>query len=255
MPALKAALDSPHTSPRLRRQIPRVIAEIPSQLSVDLLLNQLENADAGDSLSLVQALSKLRVSDTRLNCDAARVGRILMARARVYYEMMRLLQIFGRARGKAHNLLEMALREHRACVLEQIFRLLGLQYSAKDMYHAYLGMVSHKKTARANALEFLDNVFMSHHKAILLALIDVNAAENARAHGRNVFGDSLRTREDGMLYLLNGNDIWLKACALNCVDAGDSDALLSRVQTCCTDTHPLISETADLAVRNLGLMA
>ena len=250
LPALKTAWDS---SPRLRLQIPRVAAEIPVQRAVDFLLDKLKNASSGDSLALIQALCKLRVSDSRLHCDEDRVDRILMAQAGVYYEMTRLLQIFESARGKAFALLKQALREYRDGTLEQIFLLLGLQYSLGDMYRAYLGIVSSDKTKRANALEFLDNVLDRHHewKAILPVLIDADAVEDALSYGRNFFRDDLRTCEDGMLYLIDGNELWLKACALNCVDAGDSAALIARVQACRTHAHPLITETAERVVERL----
>jgi hypothetical protein len=137
---LKEALDEPQTAMRIRLQIPRVIADVPSQLSVDLLLDELEQ---GDRSIFVKALSKLRTTEPRMDYDAERVDR------KVYYEMMRLLQVFENIESKAFALLKMALHEHRDRALELIFRLLGLQYPPKDMYHAYLGMVSQEKSTRA----------------------------------------------------------------------------------------------------------
>lgn len=266
LPALETAWDSPHTSPRLRLQIPRVIAEIPSQLSVDFLLDELKNATehlselsvaSDDSLALIQAVYKLQASFPDLHCDAERVDRIVMAQAEAYYEMTRLLQIFEPAQGQDFALLKRALREYRDATLEQIFLLLGLRYSAEDMYRTYLGIASSDETKRANALEFLDNVLDRHHewKAILPALIDADAVEDALSYGRKFFADSLRTHEDGMSYLIDGDDLWLKACALNCVDTDDSPALISRVHTCRTHAHPLIAETAARVVERLGEMS
>ena len=248
VPALKTAWDS---RPHLRLQIPRVAAEIPSQMSVDFLLEKLKNARFDDGFALVQASCKLHALSPDLLCDADRADRILMAWAGAHYEMTRLLQIFERAPGRDFALLKRALREHRAGVLEQIFLLLEIRYSTEDMHRAYLGITSSEKTTRANALEFLDNVFESHHKAILPVLIDADAVEDALSHGRDFFSDDLRTREDGMSFLIDGDDLWLKACALNCVDAGDSAALISRVQACCTHAHPLIAETAKRVAERL----
>jgi len=249
---LKEALDEPQTAMRIRLQIPRVIADVPSQLSVDMLLNKVEQSASGERFMFVKALSKLRASEPQMDYDAERMDRILVSEAKIYYEMMRLLQIFENAESKAFVLLKMALHEHRDSALEQTFRLLGLQYPPKDMYHAYLGMVSHEKSTRANALEFLDNVLENTHKSVLLTLIDVDSVETALAHGRDLFGDTLHTRKDGLLSLIKGDDIWLKACALNCVEANDSDAVISLVQASRADTHPLISETAEFAAQNLA---
>lgn len=262
LPVLKTAWDSPHTSPRLRLQIPRVIAEIPAQQSVDFLLDELKNATerlsevyiaSADSLALIQAVCKLQASSPDLHCDAERVDRIVMAQAEAYYEMTRLLQIFEPAEGQDFALLKRALREYRDGMLEQIFLLLGLQYSAEDMHRTYLGITSSDKTKRANALEFLDNVLDRHHewKAILPALLDADAVEDALSYGRKFFADSLRTHEDGMSHLIDGADLWLKACALNCINTDDSPTLISRVHACRTHAHPLIAETAAHAGKRL----
>ena len=249
---LNEALNVPQTAMRIRLQVPRVIADVPSQFSVDLLLHKVEESASGERFIFVKALSKLRASEPQMDYDAERGDRILVSEAKSYYEMMRLLQIFESTKSKAFALLKRALHEHRDRALEQIFRLLGLQYPPKDMYHAYLGMVSHEKSTRANALEFLDNVLENTHKNILLTLIDVDSIETALAHGRDFFWDTLHTREDGLLFLVEGDDVWLKACALNCVETHDSDALIALLQVSRLDAHPLISETAEFAALNLA---
>lgn len=241
LPALETAWDS---RPRLRLQIPRVAGEIPSQRAVDFLLKKLNHARSDDGFALVQALCKWHALSPGRPCDAERVDHILMARAGAHYEMTRLLQIFEQAQGQGVALLKRALRERRAGVLEQIFLLLEIRYSTEDMHRAYLGITSSEKATRANALEFLDNVFESHHKAILPVLIDADAVEDALAYGRKFFFDGLQTREDGMSALIDGDDPWLKACALNGVDVDDSPALIARVRACRTHAQPLIAETA-----------
>ena len=58
--------------------------------------------------------------------------------------------------------------------LERVFRLLGLLYTPADIYYAYQGITSDTVQAKANALEFLDNVLNPEIKRLLIPVIEVN---------------------------------------------------------------------------------
>ena len=148
----------------------------------------------------------------------------------------------------AHDLLRTAVAEKQDLNLKRAFRLLGLTYSAEDMYSAYLGHASGDRSTRASALEFLDNVLHREEKELLMPFLDMSSRRAAIAHGEHVFGTRISNRNEAIGFLLQGADSWLRACALYSLggaavaDFGDA---ITRLRA---DSHPVVRETAELVV-------
>ncbi|MFT5366421.1 MAG: AAA family ATP:ADP antiporter [Candidatus Latescibacterota bacterium] len=253
---LSQRLDDTSVDMRIRRHIPRVMGDILDQQSVDLLLVRLDKVSPELGYWVIKALSKLRAASPDLVFDDARVDIAFMQEIQAYYEFLQVIEVFRDVpTDDAWRLLNKAILEHQSLIVERLFRLLGLLYASKDMYHAYLGVVSVEKNTRAQALEFLDNVLEHQVKDHVLNLLDPESRDKALQHGRDLFGYDILSREDGLRYLIGGTEPWLQACAMNCVQRQDTAGLRGLVELQTGNDHPLISETANLVMDRLHLQA
>ena len=157
-----------------------------------------------------------------------------------------LLQLCRLCRSESGSLLEQALQEKQEQNLKRIFRLLGLRYPARDMYHAYLGLVHRQPGKRASALEFLENLLDRRLRQRLMPLLESDSPEQALDHGARLFGWSLGSRREALDRLLQGPDSWLRVCAVYGL-AGDPNpetlVLVGRLES---DPDPVVRETASL---------
>lgn len=247
---LEQWLDDVSVDIHIRRHIPRVICDISDQKSVDVLLNRLDRVPTELAHWMFKALSKLRVASPNLKFDELKVEIALMQEIHAYFDLMQVTNAFRDApTNNAWRLLNKAVFEQQEVIVERLFRLLGLLYNPKDMYHAYLGVVSSEKHVRAQALEFLDNVLEHQVKDPILMLLDQDSKDKALQYGRDFFENQIQSIEEGLRYLIEGNETWLQACAMNCVRHQDTDILQSLIQVNQSHEHPLISETAQFVVK------
>jgi AAA family ATP:ADP antiporter len=121
---------------------------------------------------------------------------------------------------------------------------LGLRYPAKDIYSAYLGIVSQKKDLRANAIEFLDNILKKDLKKYIFPIMD-NIDDDVRLRkGRELFGVEFSNINQAMKFLIEGKDPWLKACALYSVTPDSPEELRQLAGSCQNDPHPVVRESS-----------
>lgn len=143
-----------------RRQIPAVMARIPAQSTVEDLLRFLGSVPRDLLLRhrLLKALNKLRTRHPELRFDHAPIGEALDAEtaAAVRYTRARLGLAADPAAGPVERLLQAALAEAELGVRERAFRLLGLLHPPQEIYHAFLILESGGVSARATALEWLE---------------------------------------------------------------------------------------------------
>ncbi len=207
-------LHDPSVPIRVRRQLPRVLRNIPDQRSVDVLLAALDEQDLDIAAAVLRALNHLRETAPTLNFNDQFVSDQIYKEARHYYELNAALQPFLEHSSEigAARLLARTIRSRLEHTLERLFRLLGLRYPPKAIYFAYLA-VSHRRHEEATAaLEFLDNLLDRRLKRILLPLLD--APEHLPEHGKEIYGLEMRTAEDAIRELIRSSDPWLAACAI-----------------------------------------
>lgn len=198
----------------------------------------------------------MRAASLDLRFDEVQVDIAFMQELHFYFDLIQIDATFQDVpKNKAWSLLNKAIAEQQSLTVERLFRLLGLLYDPKDMYHAYLGVMSTEKNTRAQALEFLDNVLEHQAKAHVLNLIDPDSRDHALRYGRDIFGNHLVSYEDSLRYLIEGHETWLQVCALNCVGKTESAHLRNLVDSYKMHAHPLVSETANLVLNRLRLQA
>ena len=79
---------------RVRRQIPRVLKNIPSQRSVDVLLAAIGYEDLSIRAAVLKALNRLRETTPNLNFDNTFVTDQILKEARHYFELYAALVPF-----------------------------------------------------------------------------------------------------------------------------------------------------------------
>lgn len=233
----------------VRRYVPLVLRRITTQRSVDELTSNLTGADASLKLRVLKALNSLRNGYPDLKVREDRIDAAFVEETRIYYEILQISVLHeGHNGSEGDALLERALHERLDLNLERIFRLLGLHYPPTDIYTAYLGIVGTRKDQRASAIEFLDNVVGKGMKKYLFPIIDQTSEKVAVKRGQELFGVEIKTREQGLLRLIEGSDAWLRACAIFCVRETESDELARAVEKASRDADPVVAETAALVL-------
>ncbi|MBM3776205.1 MAG: hypothetical protein FJW37_13740, partial [Acidobacteria bacterium] len=198
----------------LRRQVTRVLKQIPDQRSVDVLLRAIAEDDLSIRAAALKALNRLRETSPGLAFDQAFVSQKILEEARYYVELLASLAPLRGFNGnhRATGLLAGTLEDRLRATLERLFRLLGLRYPPAEIYSAYQAVTRRTGEDYAAALEFLENLLDRELKQVLLPLLD--APGNALERGRELFGLSPRDAESALRSLICCGDPWLAACAI-----------------------------------------
>jgi HEAT repeat protein len=222
----------------------RVLSRIEDQTAVDGLSAALPDSSGGLRHALLRALNRLRVRGSALAFPPTLTRDELQQEVRYHRALTRLVKLQPEAQGPADKLLLRALREKRDDSLELVFRLLALLYSPKDMHNAFAAVRSRHPRAKANAIEFLDNVLAPRDKRQVLPLVE--------APGRSGLPNSKRRSvrageaKPGLAELISGRDAWLRACAVFC-GSGDA-ALRGPIEDALRDPEAIVREAAAFAL-------
>jgi len=227
------------------KNIPKVLANMKSQKSVDKLMAMLvEETRPVQRLYLLKALNKLRSSANNFVFDEKEIRDQVYNELKNYYLFISIL--FQLPDRKQFDLLNKALRERLDQIKEHVFRLLGLIYNPKDMYGAYLGLQSISEENRATSVEFLDNILEGDLHKDIFPLIDPASMEDTVQKGKNIFKIDINSYTAGMMKILHGNDDWLKTCAMYGITSQCPAELREYVEKSVKDENPVIKETAQL---------
>ena len=160
----------------VRRNIPRILAGLPTQSAVDLLLLSLGQLRAPLLYDVAKALNQLRESSPELRFSQEAIESAVRGEIRALATVRATLFHHTRspdryANGPGSGDVQRALYREREQSLERVFRLLGLRYPSADMHSAYLGLTENPDL-RASAAEFLDNLLDWELKRHLIPLLD-----------------------------------------------------------------------------------
>ena len=260
MEILNRHLSNPKEIHRVRLGIPRVLALIGSQKSVDILLSNVTQSDLLMRHEIIRALNKLKVKFPNLKFPSDSINQHILDETKYYYKILNLVhkqnelleQKANIANSKnkssridsAQKLLMKALEEKLEVNLERIFRLLGLRYPSKDMYNAYLGVVSKKSDLRANAIEFLDNILDTDFKKLIIPIVEENLPSHLIQKSQALFGFAVPSEIECMEFLLQGEDNWLKACTVHLLAEMKSINCKDYIQRLVDDSDLIVRETA-----------
>ena len=246
-------LKDAHADISIRRNIPRVLRQIATQESVDVLIHNLTTATGELRYSILRVLNQLRKKSPDLNFATEGIKSNLNHSLHVYYRIFQIrhaLQNYLQRNNSdfRKQLLEKALTEKLEKTLEEIFQLLSLLYPAKDVYYSYLGIIRDNKTQRASAIEFLDNILQKDIKTLLIPLLDQSMAEKINWRAQKLFNGDISDNDTALAALINESDAWIQSCAIYNIDKTAPPALKELVQNAQNHPDKMVRETANLII-------
>lgn len=244
---LRGRLVSPRTAPAVRLRIPSVLVRIDTPDAKAALVDGLTQSDARLRYEVITALNKVQRSQPDVSIDRHVVETVLGAEILGHY---RSHQILGTLEDARRDIVD-GLRESMAQELERIFRLLGLLFPERDLKSAHFGLQSDDPVARANALEFLDNVVSPPElRHLLVPLLDSHVSLRERMQlASQLAGVSPTTHEEAVRALVTSDDPWLRSCGFYAIGALGLDALAPALDEGLHDHDPLAREAARAARR------
>jgi len=234
-------------SKEIRKSIPGIFAYLPEQTAVDQLFDIINFDDPDLRYHVIKALNKLRRKYSTLEMDETKVWESVKHEAKHYFDMLSVKQI--QPPNHPNAILLKALEEKMDQSTERIFRLLGLIYDPKDMYGTYLALKSISSDKQSAAIEFLDNILTEMDRRYLFPIIDTREETKKMEAGRQLFDIPQIRYDEGLLQLINGEDQWLKICAIYSVSPQCPTNLQSKVKEAATSSDKLIKETAELVIK------
>jgi len=264
---LAETLNDANAPLQLQMRIPRTLSLIDSQKCVDVLIDNLDQKNLRLRYEVLRSLNRLRKNFPDLRFSRKVIEQKIFREVSEYFHTLSALatqrQIFANDRAAeteseervktARQLLIKALEEKLAANLDRIFRLLGLRYQPKDMYNAYLGIMSAKPNVRANAVEFLDNFLAARLKQILIPIVErmpsSSLLELAKTHVR--FDEP--GLQDCLENLLCTTDHWLLACAIFLIAATKDERHVAQIEKLADSATPIVNETAEYALKRLAI--
>lgn len=261
VPALRDYLNDATVPLAIRKQIPKVLALVPSSDSAAALAESLIQSDPGIRFDVLKALNKLRARDPGLVPPRSDVEDMLNVELLGYYRSFQILAAIDPNAGTAipglssrggESVLARALRERMAYELERIFRLLALLYPPRDVHNAFLGLTMGTSQRRANAQEVLEHLLQADLYRQLVNGLDPEIPFREKVDfARRLCGSSVKSRNEALRILLHSADGWLSACALYAVGEERLTELADEVNQVPHAGDPLLAETWQWAIARL----
>ena len=278
--ALERVLRAPREDPQRRRHVPRVLERIGTRAAFDALVGALLSTpttsrlastvtiggyvdrdidvDSDTRRELARSVGRLR-DRLGLPIDEVAVKALITTETTRHYQLLRMIKDLGTvADDPKTSLLRDALDVRRERSLDGLFRLLGILHPLKIIETVQGNLRSTSATARANAIEVLDNLLDADEKRPLLPIVEATGElreADAAARGAATFSRVLErghelydlekhTAAEWLARLLRGDDAWLVVCALQAVTelglAGQVDVVTGHL----THRSALVRESA-----------
>jgi AAA family ATP:ADP antiporter len=245
----------------IRKQIPKVLARIPTSDSANALAGGLIQSDPGMRYDVLKALNQLRSKDPGLVPPRSDVEDMLDIELMGYYRSFQILAAIDPSTGATisglrspgcESVLTRALRERMAYELERIFRLLALLYPPRDIHNAFLGFTLGTAQRQANAQEVLEHLLRPDLFRRLVISLDPEIPLREKViFACRLCGSSVKSRNEALRILLHSEDGWLSACALYAVGEERLTELNDEVSQVPHIANPLLEETWQWATARL----
>jgi AAA family ATP:ADP antiporter len=252
---------------KIRQRIPKVIALIGSKKAVGTLYDFLSLKEQRLRFQVVKALNAIRSNYPMIKFNQKLLMKAVLVEIEIYYRLNSVLYILnqrayrtsrmipgdGQYHGsRARKLLIQAIQEKMDLAQEIIFRLLGLIYNAHDIYNAYLGITSNRQLLRANSIEFIDNIISPELRKYIIPMLDSLSAKSLVAPGDRLFSFGIPNENKAIAFLLEGQDNWLRICALYFVSEMKKETYVSAINHLRGNPDPIVAETAEFAFRKIA---
>jgi AAA family ATP:ADP antiporter len=223
--ALSDTLRDPTEDIEIRRNIPLVLAYIPDQPSVDILLDALEDYDGLVRYRAIRALGKLRLVDPSLHFDPQKVVTSIRDDGKKTIGFQQAQASLYPQDGSKDLLLQL-LKDKFERGKDRVFRLLALLLPPRAAMGSIIVIREGDRLATAKVIELLDNLLPGKLKDVVLPLIEPSAR----------WLKSDRTRQQILAGFLSDPDPILRDCAADAVrkkrwpEVTGLEPLLARVE-------------------------
>lgn len=232
----------------VRQAIPRALAEIPTQESVNALFRVRDASDIRLSYRILKASNHLRTSGARVTFPRRLVTEDIERDVGSYLFAFIHHRAVPVGQGSiADRLLETALRERIDQSLNRVFRRVALIYSPQNMTAAYQGVTSPNPRSKANAIEYLENALAVEHRALVLPLVEDRSEPDRMRLAESRYAIRPGGYEHALEQILVSDDAWLRACALFVAGFRKERSLLPLVESNLSTLNALVRETASWA--------
>jgi ATP:ADP antiporter, AAA family len=202
----------------VRRHIPATLARIPSQRSVDVLVEALGDPDGFLRFKAIAGLERLRHSDAPLTFPRGPVEKQAVREANRFFTYLSLHDnLFRRGGLPADSLLGQALEQKMDRARRRIYRLLSLIYPWKDIVAVQWTMTRGDAKTRASASEYLDNVLTGELRRRVMPLIEDLPIDEKVRRSNVLVKTRPRDVEETLLQLINDEDQVVAASAIDLV--------------------------------------
>lgn len=203
----------------IRRELPRVLADIGTQEAANELLRAPSPRDSVLALRLLKAQNKIRNRHPKVRFPRAVVREALEHDVERFLMLHMHIEVWtAEPRSRARDLLVESLSERSKATFGRIFRRLGLLYPSEEMFLGYRALSGEQsRRTRAQALEYLDTTLLPEDRRLLVPLLE--EPERRRMLAETLYGLRPLTRETSLQALVRGPDAWLQACALYAIGA------------------------------------
>ncbi|HYM82101.1 MAG TPA: HEAT repeat domain-containing protein [Candidatus Limnocylindria bacterium] len=237
----------------VRREIPRVLREIPTSESILALFRFRDRSDMVLTYRVLKACNRIRRANPEIAFPSEQVREDLEYEVRTYWLGFLQRRAFTSVEGgSAETFLSAVLDERLAQTLNRVFRRLALIYPPDTIYAAYRGRGSGKPHLRGNALEYLETALSAEDRELVLPLLDDTPDEEQLPRAQERFGLREPSYAEALQECLNGTDSWLRVCALYVVGYRRERALAELVQVNLQAEDPRVRETAAWAQNALA---
>jgi len=168
---LSDVFKDPTVELEIRRSIPLVLAYIPHQEAVDILLDGLFDYDSLLRYRAIRALGKLRLLDADLKFDAVKVSLRVREESETTLWHRQALAALYPSDGSG-DLLSKLLKEKIERGKDRVLRLLTLLLPPTAAVASLLAMTEDDRIRRAEVAEFLDNVLPGKLRDYVLPVIE-----------------------------------------------------------------------------------
>ena len=220
----------------VRRHLPGTLARIPSQRSVDVLVDALADPDAFVRFKAIAGLQRLRRGDGALTIPRAPVERQAIREAGHYFSCLTVHDtLFRRGGLDAGSLLAHALQEKMDRARRRIYSLLSLIEPWQDVAAAEGALDRGDAHRRSSASEYLDNLLPGALRRWLMPVLEDLPIDEKVRHAQALIGMTSQGVDGALRRLMTDDDEVVAAAAIDLARQAGLWLLLVDVQRALAD--------------------
>ena len=190
-----------------------------------------DEVDGFLNFKVLAAIEKLRREQPSLTFKKDAIEkRVLKEGGRFFNRLGLHYNLFVSAKLPTNSVLAVALDEKLVRTVDRIYRLLGLLYPWKDVAAARRAIEHGDTRARANALEYLDNILSTQLRHRVLPVLEEMPTEEKVRRGNVLLKTRPRDVEDTLLELINDDDQVVASAAIDLVGQKEMWSLADDIE-------------------------